>query len=230
MSKLIIKAETRQKKGKLQGLRKQGVLPAVYYGFKKVPTPIGLDEKEFEKIWKIAGESTTVTLSAPGGEIETLIHNIQFDPVKGNPIHVDFLAIDINKAVQIYIPLEFIGVSDAVKNGLGILVKVLHEIEIEALSKDLPHSIQIDISKLKTIEDVILARDIKAPASVKILTKPEEIVASIAAQKEEVPEVTVSAPDLSQIDIVKKGKKEEEGEVAAPIAEEPTAKQSKQGK
>jgi len=227
MSKLIIKAETRQKKGKLQSLRKQGVLPAVYYGFKKVSTPISLNEKEFEKIWKMAGESTAVTLSTPEGEIETLIHDVQFDPVKGNPIHVDFLAIDINKVVQINIPLEFIGVSDAVKNGLGILVKVLHEIEIEALSKDLPHSIQIDISKLKTIEDVILVRDIKTPTGVKILTKPEEIVASIATQEEEVPEAVVPAPDLSQINVVKKGKKEEEGEVAAPIAEEPTAKQDK---
>ena len=223
MSKLIIKAETRQKKGKLQSLRKQGVLPAVYYGFKKVSTPISLNEKEFEKIWKMAGESTAVTLSTPEGEIETLIHDVQFDPVKGNPIHVDFLAIDINKVVQINIPLEFIGVSDAVKNGLGILVKVLHEIEIEALSKDLPHSIQIDISKLKTIEDVILVRDIKTPTGVKILTKPEEIVASIATQEEEVPEAVVPAPDLSQINVVKKGKKEEEG----AIPEEPEAKQDK---
>jgi large subunit ribosomal protein L25 len=149
-----------------------------------------------------------VTVSTPEGDLNTLIHDIQVNPITDEPIHADFLVIDINKAIKVNIPVEFEGVSNAVKGGLGTLVKVLHEIEIEALPKDLPHNLVVDISKLETVDDQILVSDIVLPKGVTMITPTEEVVASIALQKEEVEE---SAPiDLSAIEVEKKGKKEEE--------------------
>jgi large subunit ribosomal protein L25 len=132
---------------------------------------------------------------------------VQVDPIKGFPIHVDFLAVDMNKPVEVAIPLEFVGLAKAEKDGLGTLVKVLHEIEIEALPKDLPHNIEVDVTIIATLEDLIHVKDIKLPKGVTLLTDGEEVVALVAAAKEEKEEVVV---DLSAIEVEKKGKKEEE--------------------
>lgn len=203
-----IKAKKRDISANLEILRKGGEMPAVFYGMGKESTPISVSIIDFKKIWRDAGESSTITVSTPEGDLNTLIHDVQVNPITDEPIHADFLVIDVNKAIQVNVPVEFEGVSNAVKGGLGTLVKVLHEVEIEALPKDLPHNLVVDISKLETVDDQILVSDIVLPKGVTMITPVEEVVASIALQKEEVEE---SAPiDLSAIEVEKKGKKEEE--------------------
>src|SRR6187551_2256060 len=133
-----LNAQARTEKDNLAFLRKQGKMPAVFYGLDKKTTSVMIDEIEFKKLWKKAGESSTVTLETPEGKVETLIHDVQFDPVSGFPLHADFLVIDTKKVIQVAIPLVFTGASPAVKAG-GILVKVLHDLEVEGLPGTLPH-------------------------------------------------------------------------------------------
>jgi large subunit ribosomal protein L25 len=224
---LALTAKVRDIKENLDKLRARGELPAVFYGMGNESTSISISKIEFKKIWRTAGESSTVKITTPKGSYDALIHDVQVNPVTDEPIHVDFLVIDMNKAIKVEVPLEFEGVSEAVKSGLGTLVKVLHEVEVEALPKDLPHNFIIDISSLVGLDSQILVSDIVLPKGVKMITKEEEVVASIAEQKEEVEEV---APvDLTAIEVEKKGKKEEEGavvegETPAPVKEEKTEK------
>jgi large subunit ribosomal protein L25 len=203
-----IKAKKRDISANLEMLRKAGEMPSVFYGMGKESTPVSVSIIDFKKIWRDAGESSTVTVSTPEGDLNTLIHDVQVNPITDEPIHADFLVIDVNKAIQVNVPIEFEGVSSAVKGGLGTLVKVLHEVEIEALPKDLPHNLVVDISKLETVDDQILVSDIVLPKGVIMVTPAEEVVASIALQKEEVEDSTPI--DLSAIEVEKKGKKEEE--------------------
>ena len=217
----VIKAEARDLDIKMDVLRKSGKIPAVFYGAGKDTTSISIPIIEFKKVWRDAGESSAVKVSYPGGEIDALIHEVQLDPVTDEPIHVDFLAIDMKKKIKVKVPLSFEGISNAVKSGLGNLVKVLHEIEIEALPADLPHNLIVDISKLETLNDNVSVADLKLPAGVTAITNENEVIASIVAQVEEKEEV---APiDLTAIEVEKKGKKEEEGgegaEAAAPAKE-----------
>jgi large subunit ribosomal protein L25 len=216
-----IKASKRDSDVKLDVLRKSGEIPAVFYGMGKVSTPISVPTVLFKKVWREAGESSAIKISTPSGDIDVLIQEVQVDPVTDEPIHVDFLAIDMKKKIQVKVPLEFVGVSNAVKTGLGNLVKVLYEIEIEALPSDLPHNLSVDISKLETLDSNITVSDLKLPAGVVAITNGDEVVASIVAQVEEKEEV--AAPiDLSAIEVEKKGKKDEEGapeEAAAPAKE-----------
>ncbi len=208
-----IKAKTRDPKADLGALRQSGEIPAVFYGMGKTSTPISISSIEFKKIWHKAGESSTVKIHSESGDVDTLIHEVQVHPVTDEPIHVDFLVVDMNKKIKVHVPLEFIGISLAVKSGVGTLVKVLHEVEVEALPKDLPHNLEVDISRLTTVDDVVSVSNIRIPVGVVMITPTEEVVASIAVQKEEVEE---TAPvDLSAIEVEKKGKKEEE----APAAE-----------
>src|SRR3989338_9932197 len=204
-----IKAKKRDLTLGLKTLRKSGEMPAVFYGAGQTSTPVSISTAEFKKVWRGAGESSTVKISMPQKEIDVLIHEVQTDPKTDEPIHADFLAIDMKKKISVKVPLEFTGIAPAVKNGIGNLVKVLHEIEIEALPADLPHNLHVDISTLLGLENNILVSGIQLPSGVVAITKGEEVVASIIAQVEEKEEVAAPV-DLSAIAGKKKGKKEEE--------------------
>ncbi len=183
-------------------------MAAVYYGHKEKSTPVVLLRSEFTKVFKKAGESSVVILDNGGKKLEALIHEVDFDPVKGDVRHADFYILEKGKKVQIDIPLDFEGESEAVKSLGGILVKVMREIEIEAEPKDLPHSIAVDISALTNLDSQITIADLKLPAGVRATGDVTEVVVSITVAKEEVVEEPV---DLSTIEVEKKGKVVEEG-------------------
>ena len=192
-----------------ESLRKKGLLPAVFYGPKEKTTAIVLNKIDFVKTLREAGESTVIGLQTPKGEIEALVREVSYEPERGEPIHVDFYIPEKGKTVAVYVPLVFVGTSFAIKDLGGTLVKVLHEIEVEALPKDLPHDIKIDINALVDLDSQILAESISLPAGVTLITEPEEVVAAISVAEEENEE---TAPvDLSSIEVEKKGKKEEDG-------------------
>ena len=200
---------------KAKSLRKQGVLPAVVYGRAEKSTAIAIPQKQFEAVFKEAGESTVITLKGLGGEKSALIHEVQYDPVSDKPIHADFYAIEKGQTVTVSVPLEFEGVSPAVKDLGGILTKVMHELELTVEPKDLPQHIVVDISKLATLEDQIKVSDLKFPKSAKLSIDQGEVVAMISVAKEE--PVEEAPMDISQIETpVERGKKEEE---AAPAGE-----------
>jgi large subunit ribosomal protein L25 len=207
--------EKRDTAKKPKSLREKGVLPAVLYGRKEKSTPISVDRKTFEKVFRTAGESTVITLTGLGEDKDALIHEVSEDALTGVALHVDFYAIAKGQTVTVSIPLEWGGESPAVKDLGGIVVKVMHEIEIECEPKDLPHSIHVDISKLITLDDQIKIKDLPGiPASAKISVDGDEVVAMIAVAKEE--PVEEVAMDITQIgDAVERGKKEEEGEAGA---------------
>jgi large subunit ribosomal protein L25 len=211
-------ATKRSKADKLKAIRNNGMVPAVVYGARVENTMISVSSIDFEKILKVAGESSTILLEIKdekdkSTKVDVLIHDMQKDPIRGFPTHIDFLAIDMNKSIEVTIPLEFIGIAPAEKDGSGVLVKTLHEVEIEALPKDLPHNIAIDLSVLIALDDQIHVKDLALPKGVKMITDENEVVALIAPIKEEV--VDETPVDLSAIEVEKKGKKEEEGEEKA---------------
>src|SRR3989344_6498920 len=115
----VIKASKRDFGIKLDALRKSGKIPAVFYGAGKESTSISISNVEFKKIWRDAGESSAVKIGMDkGGDIDVLIHEVQVDPVTDEPIHVDFLAIDMTKKIKVKVPLVFEGISGAVKTGI----------------------------------------------------------------------------------------------------------------
>ncbi len=223
-----LKVEKRDLKESLDALRKSGQMPAVFYGPKDPSTPIKMSLVDFKKAWKTAGESTVVSLEGSGIDADVLIHDVDLDPVTDVAIHADFYAIEKGKKLSVDVPLEFIGVSPAVKDLGAVLVKVAHEIEIEALPKDLPHSLEVDISTLINFDSVITAGEIKLPAGVVLKVKTEEVIASVYEPKEEV--VEVAPVDISAIEVEKKGKEAKEGAEgaeAAPVADKAEKKEKK---
>jgi large subunit ribosomal protein L25 len=176
--------EKRDTKKAAKTLRNKGILPAVVYGRSEESTPISVAHKAFEKLFHKAGESTVITLTGLGEEKDALIHDVVYDPVSGKILHADFYAIEKGQKVTVSVPFEFVGESPAVRDKGGILLKVMHELEIEVLPKELPHSFSIDISKLVELEDKIAVKDIELPPSAIITDDPEEVIAMITVAQE----------------------------------------------
>lgn len=202
---LTLNAETRDAKQSLDTLRAQGFVPAVFYGRQEAPVAISVRADEFTKIWHQVGGSAIVTLKGAFGEKEVLIHDVQVHPVTTVPLHADFYVIEKGKKVSVTVPLEFVGVAPAEKLG-GIVVKVMHEIDIEVEAREMPQSVPVDLTKLETLESEILFKDLPLPASVESEIDPEEVVVSVTLPVEEKEEAPVSVADVQ---IEEKGKKDE---------------------
>jgi large subunit ribosomal protein L25 len=193
-------------------LRRGGSIPAVVYGAHHEATPISVSLIAFEKALKEAGEATVISLSGIGAALPTLIHDVDYDPMTNHPRHVDFYAITKGEKVEVEIPLVFVGESPAVEAGAN-LVKVLHEVEVEADPMDLPRDIEVNISTLVAVDDQVRAGDLVLPKGVTLVTAPEDVVVLVQEVVEEKEEV---APvDIGDIEVEKKGKEEGKKEETA---------------
>lgn len=195
--------------------KKEGFIPAVFYGSHAKSTPIFIDTIEFKKVLASAGESSSITLVTETGNEVAMIQAVQVHPVKGHVIHADFLVLEKGQKVHVKTPLEFIGESQAVKEG-GVLVKVMYELSVEGEPSKLPHEFTIDLALLTSKDSVIKVGDIKLPAGVELYhITVDDVIASIAEAVEET-EAAPAEVDLSTIEVEAKGKKEEgEAEAAA---------------
>jgi len=203
-------ATTRTERGRrLKKMRAGGKLPAVLYGPKDDATALTLSLLEFQKAFREAGESTVITLSGLDEDKDVLVQDIAYDPVTSAPLHVDFYAIEKGKKVTVNVPIEFIGEAPVLKLG-GVLTKVLYELEVEAMPKDLPHEIIVDVSSLAEFDSHITVADVTMPAGVTILNNAEDTIVVASEVIEEV-DAPVEAVDMDAIAVEEKGKKDEEG-------------------
>ncbi len=225
MEKIILKAQKRNIVGKkVNQLRNQGLVPSVLYGQGKKSTNLTVNENEFIKTYQKSGSSTLVDLLIEDEKpIKILIQEPQKNPITDKVIHIDFYKIKMDEEITTEIPLEFTGLSPAVKELEGNLVKNKDSVEVKCLPGNLISNIEVDISILKTFEDIILVKDLKVPETIKIQDDPEETIAVVnpPRSEEELEELEQeSAKDEEQAGIEKmeseaeaeKAKKEQEKE------------------
>jgi len=216
MDKVVLKAEKREVTGKqVSTLRRAGKLPAVIYGRHLEPIAISLDAHSTGLVMSKMTSSSLVTIDLNGTEYPSLVRDRQRDYIKGGLTHVDFLAVDLNELIRATVSIEFVGVSGAVKDYNGVLVKNLEKLEVECLPTDLPERITVDISVLAQIGNGIRVHDVQLSDKIRVLNDADEMVAVATAAKEEeaevaavVPGAEAAAPEIS----VERGKKDEEAD------------------
>ncbi len=227
-----LKAEKREKFGRgVTSLRAAGFVPAELYG-KGVPNlHLSLPAKDFKKVYKSAGENTIVNIVVDGQKYSTLIYDVASDYLSGAPIHVDLYKVDMSEKIQTKVPLEFVGISEAVKSAGGVLVKSVQELPIEAMPDKLPHSIQVDISKLAEIGHKISVDDLAIPADVKVLMEGKTVVASVIAKVTEEQEAALraegAAPEEVKVETEEKKAEREAAKAAEAPAEGAAAPEKK---
>jgi large subunit ribosomal protein L25 len=195
---------------KVKALRKEGLIPAEIYGHGQNNVHITVTRKEFAKAYKEAGSTTVVTLLLDKKKVPVIIHDVTIHPVLDDVTHVDFYQVKMDEKITTMIPLEFVGESPAIKEKGAIINKAMSEIEVEALPGDLPHSIKIDLSVLKDIDESIYVKDIPHPKGVEFLVEEDTAVASAT---EPAPEEEVAAPaetvDVSAVKVETEEKRAE---------------------
>jgi large subunit ribosomal protein L25 len=211
MAERVLDIQIREQVGKeaAHKERQRGFIPAVLYGIKgnKVLT---VKAKDFEKMFEEIGEHSIINLNIDNKDkAEVIVKDFQLDPVTKHVIHIDFLEFEKGKALKTEVPIHVTGTSAGVKKG-GILETFLRDLEIECLPKDIPDSINIDVSDLE-IGDSVHARDISVDDKIKVLTNPEQVV------------ITIGMPTKIEVPVVEEEVVPVEGEVPAEEAEEQEA-------
>ena len=220
---ISLNAKIRKEVGKkTKVLKNAGKIPAVVYGHGIKNISLEVNSEEFRKLFEKTGESSLVNLKieAETKERPVLIHDIQRDPVNDKVIHVDFYQASLKEEAEVSVPLIFEGVSAAVKDLGGTLIREAQEIKVKALPQNLPHDIKVDISSLVTYGDEILVKDLIVPAGVKIMKDAKDMVAKAVppAKVEE----DLEKPLEEKVEDVEKVEKEKK--VKEDVVEEPEKK------
>jgi large subunit ribosomal protein L25 len=188
MSEILqLTATTRKEKGKYAtALRKTGLIPAVVYGHGIENTNIFLTDLAFGRVLKQAGENTLIALSIDGDKsVNVLIADAQLHPLTGRISHADLFQVRMDEEIEAGVPIEFVGEAPAVKALGGILIRSIDTLEVSCLPANLPHSLIVDLSMLKELDDNISIADIQVPKGVELLGKTDTIVVSVAAPRTE---------------------------------------------
>lgn len=193
MASVALAAENRTEKGKtgVNKVRARGLCPAVVYGPGTEPLHVSIDPKVFLKLVSTAGENALIDLAITGGEgaKKVIVRDIQYKPLKHMPIHVDFYLVNLERTLEIKVPLELTGTPVAVAQKAGTLTQAVHELHVECLPDAIPASITADVSGL-VLGHSLHVSDLVVPAGVTILDSPDQTVAAVVGLQAE----TVAAP------------------------------------
>ena len=195
---------------KVKQLRKSGTIPVHLYGAGLESRSLQCNQALLIRALSQAGGTTPINISVPGesGEQLTFAREIQWDPVRGNILHVDFLAVQANQPISAQVPISLVGESPGAREAGGTVIQQPREVNVEALPLEIPSEIEVDLSQLTDPGGTIRVSDLVLGANVTLLTDLEEVVARIEvlrAVEEEVVEEAVpgeaeqpAAPEASE--------------------------------
>lgn len=165
---------------KVKKLRKEGTLPGNVYGKELKSIAVQMPTKSFLSVFEEAGHSGVVDLKLGEETIPTLVHEVTYDHIDRLPLHVDFYKVNLKEKVKTAVPVVLIGEPTAVTEKLGLLLQNLDEVEVEALPTDLPENVEVDVTHLAAVGEMVKVSDMKVSAEVTVLTDPSLEVARIA--------------------------------------------------
>jgi large subunit ribosomal protein L25 len=229
--KIVVEAAPRESRGKNEARRQRvtGNIPAVLYGAKGDALSLTVNAKQVGQILRSAtGHNTLFQVALAGKEQPAIVKDWQVDPVSGNLLHVDLLRVAMDVRMRVSVPVHTFGEPAGVKVQGGIFETVTREVEIECLPGEIPTEFRMDVSHLM-MNMQLRAGEIPIDANkMKLLTDPERVIAHVVALRveEEKPAEAVAAETVApaEPEVIKKGKKEVEGEEGAEGGEKPEKK------
>jgi large subunit ribosomal protein L25 len=179
MAKFSFPAQMRTVTGKqVRRLRREGLVPGVVYGPVVDGTvSVMVDRRDFMKFYQSHGHSTLFDLQWDGGAESVFIREVQVDPVRRNPLHIDFFAPNLRRPIRAMVPLVL---HNAVSSSQAIFTELRTDVEVEALPSVIPAQLDVDVSGLENVGDSLHVRDLVMPAGVEVVTDGDEIVAQMA--------------------------------------------------
>ena len=184
----------KSKQSELKELRQTGKVPAVVYGFETENTSLSVDENEFIKVIREVGRNGVIDLEIADGVTQVMVNEYQFDALKNQITHIDFIAINMQTEVTVEVQIELTGEAPGQKEG-GVLEQPLFEVSVTAKPADIPETIEVDISDLN-VGDSIHVEDIRSKGNFVIENEDADALVIVSAPTEE-PEVDEDAEEQS---------------------------------
>ena len=230
--KIVVEAASRDSRGKNEArrLRVGGKVPGVLYGGKGKAVTVAVNAKQVGAILRSpTGHNTLFEIELGGKHEPAILKDWQVDPVSGRLLHVDLLRVAMDVRMRVKVPVHTFGEPAGVKQQGGIFEIVTREVEIECLPSDIPTEFKMDVSPLM-IGMHLRAGEIPIDtAKIKLLTDADRVLAHVVAlrEEEEKPvEAAVEGAAPAEPEVIKKGKKEVEGEEGAEVAGEAKAEKA----
>ena len=199
---------------KTKRLRARGITPVHLYGrgveSRSLQGPTG----ELIKVLARAGATAPLAITVEGERQPRLafVREVQWDPIRGDLLHVDFLQVEVGRPIRSQVPVTTTGEAEAARAPGAMVMHHLHAIEVEALPMEIPREVVADLSLLDAPDKVIRVRDLEVPPGVTVLTAPDELVAAVALARAGVEEEAPAAEkaEEAKAEAEEQGKKEEE--------------------
>jgi large subunit ribosomal protein L25 len=184
-----------------KSLRRTGVIPANIYGHKEDSIAIQIDARTFDRLRREHGLRSIISLRLPEnkGTQTVLVRHIQYDPLSGKILHVDFSRVSMQERIEMKIPLHFVGEAPGVKLQGGVLLHLLEALPVECKASDIVEAIEVDLSPLTDIDSILHASDVKLPAGYKLAVDADDPIIKLTAPRVELPaaEAGTSAPETA---------------------------------
>jgi large subunit ribosomal protein L25 len=209
---ITVKGRVREGRGKndARRVRAQGFVPVTVYGGGGEPTAAVLPLKDLAAILRSeSGRNSIFTVDLEGaGSSEVMFHDRQLDPIRSRLVHADLVRLVRGQKIEVTVPIHLVGEPVGVREEDGMLEHVLHELEIRVDPRNIPDSIDVDVTNLHA-HDVIHVSDITPPEGVEILNTPDAVIATVGVIREEVVEQPIEE-ETAEPEVINKGKKEDE--------------------
>lgn len=212
--KILAKLRLGRGKNDARRARREGMVPITVYGGGAETVAAMAPARDLAAILRSeSGRNTIFTIDVDGmGVSEVMFHDRQIDPIKGRLIHADLARLVKGQKIEVTVPLHLTGEPIGVRERQGVLEQIIREIEIKCEPRDIPDTLEVDVSNLD-VHDVLHASDIPVAEGVEILTDAEQVIATVGIVKEEELAATtpVEGEEPAEPEVIGKGKKEEEG-------------------
>jgi len=218
--KLDLKERTVKGKSKARSLRRDGMVPGVYYFRGEENVDLQIDKKKLYHAMSSGQHVFEVEMN--GATQYVTIKGIQYHPVTDEVLHIDLMQVNMTEKMKFTIPISLEGEAEGVKEG-GVLSQILTTIDVNCLPTSVPDNILVDISNMELNSNMTVADIVNIPEGVEILSDPESTIATLAPPKEEEEPVV---EDLEEGEELLEGEEPADGE--APPTEEGSA-ETKEG-
>jgi len=233
MGQIIVQGAPRTQRGKNEArrLRVTGNVPATLYGGKGEALSLAVNTKQVTAILKSeTGHNTLFQVEFAGKQEPAIVKDWQVDPVSGRLLHVDLLRVAMDVRMKVKVPVHTFGDPSGVKVQGGVYEVVAREVEVECLPADIPTEFKVDVSGLALNQSLRAGELPMDKAKIKLITDANAVLAHVVALRvEEEKPVEAAAPGAvpAEPEVIKKGKKEVEGEEGAEAAEKPEKQEKK---
>ncbi|AMG18970.1 50S ribosomal protein L25 [Staphylococcus saprophyticus] len=204
----------KQTRSDLKTLRNTGKVPAIVYGYGTKNTSVKVDEVEFIKVIREVGRNGVIELGVGSKTIKVMVSDYQFDPLKNQITHIDFLAINMTEERTVEVPVQLVGEAVGTKEG-GVVEQPLFNLEVTATPDNIPESIEVDISELE-INDSLSVEDIKVSGDFTIENEASDSIVTVVPPTEEPTEEEIEAMEgeaaTEEPEVVGEEKEDESGE------------------